>query len=339
MNSTATVLLIPGDGIGAEVIPAAAGVLAALAPDLSFQQAEAGWACFQRSGIALPPETLALAQAADAILFGAIQSPMQAVPGYSSPILALRRALDLWGNLRPARSLPGAQPIFDLLIVRENSEGLYSGREYEIPDGFIAERVITGAASRRIAVLACDEAFRHAARLGRQPHLTIVHKANVLKKTDGLFRACALEVASAHSSLRVDEMLVDTAAMWLARDPSRFDIIVTTNLFGDILSDLAAGMAGGLGLAPSANIGSSRAAVFEPVHGSAPDIAGQSIANPLATLRTTVMLLQHLGREKTAQRLDAAIERVLVAGPHTPDLGGQATTQETAEAVLRLALG
>ncbi len=330
------ILLIPGDGIGAEVVPAAARVLATLAPDLGFQQAEAGWACFQRRGAALPPETLEVARSADAVLFGAIQSPMQAVPGYSSPILALRRELGLWGNLRPARNLPGSRPVFDLLIVRENSEGLYSGRECPIEDGWVAERVITAAASRRIARLACEQTYRHAGRTGRPPRLTIVHKANVLKQSDGLFRSSCLETAVAFPDLKVDEMLVDTAAMWLARDPGRFDVLVTTNLFGDILSDLAAGMAGGLGLAPSANIGSGRTAVFEPVHGSAPDIAGQGVANPLATLRSVVMLLEHLERLELARHLDTAIEHVLVHGPHTPDLGGSASTDEVAAAVSRL---
>jgi homoisocitrate dehydrogenase len=331
-----TVLLIPGDGIGAEVVPAAARVLASLAPDLAFAEAEAGWGCFRRRGLALPDETAAAARRADAVLFGAIQSPMQATPGYSSPILALRHQLGLWGNLRPARNLPDHRPLFDLLIVRENSEGLYSGREHAIEGGWVAERVITAAASQRIARLACEQAFRQAERVGRPPRLTIVHKANVLKHSDGLFRSSCLETAAAFPGLKVDEMLVDTAAMWLARDPGRFDVLVTTNLFGDILSDLAAGLAGGLGLAPSANVGSGPAAVFEPVHGSAPDIAGQGIANPLAALRTSVMLLEHLGRFDAARRLDAAIEHVLRHGPYTPDLGGQASTDEVTDAVHRL---
>ena len=345
MASSLSVLLIPGDGVGAEVVPAAAHVLARLVPDLNFAEAEAGWGCFQRWGAALPESTLAAARQAGAILFGATQSPSTEVAGYASPILALRRELDLYGNLRPARSLPGERPGFDLLIVRENSEGLYSGREHAIPDGFVAERVITRTATDRIARLACEQALLHAARTGRSPRLTVVHKANVLKKTDGLFRSVCLEVAAHYSDLRVDEMLVDTAAMWLAKDPSRFDVLVTTNLFGDILSDLAAGKAGGLGLAPSANIGAGAVAgasgggvaLFEPVHGSAPDIAGKGIANPLGALRSSVMLLQHLGQDAAARRLDAAIERVLLHGPFPADLGGQATTQQVVDAVLHAA--
>ncbi len=338
MTSSSSVLLIPGDGVGAEVVPAAARVLAGLVPELHFDEAEAGWACFQRCGSALPAATLAAARKTGAVLFGATQSPSTEVPGYASPILALRRELDLYGNLRPARSLPGERPVFDLLIVRENSEGLYSGREHAIADGFVAERVITRTASMRIARLACEQALLHAARVGRPARLTVVHKANVLKKTDGLFRSACLEVAANYPTLQVGEMLVDTAAMWLAKDPGRFDVLVTTNLFGDILSDLAAGKAGGLGLAPSANIGGHGVALFEPVHGSAPDIAGKGIANPLGALRSSVMLLQYLGYEAAAQRLDAAIEYVLVHGPLPVDLGGQATTAQVAGAVLDMAL-
>ena len=335
--SPTTILLIPGDGVGQEVVPAAADVLAALAPDLTFVTAEAGWGCYQRRGAALPDETLALARQADAILFGAVQSPSGGAPGYASPILTLRRQLDLYGNLRPAQSLPNAAPVFDLLIVRENSEGLYSGREHAIPGGVIAERVVTEAASQRIARLACEQALRHADRTGRPPHLTVVHKANVLKQSDGLFRSVCLAVARDYPDLTVDEQLVDAAAMWLVRDPARFDVIVTTNLFGDILSDVAAGMAGGLGLAPSANIGAGGVALFEPVHGSAPDIAGRGIANPLATLRSVVLLLLHLNRPDPARRLDAAIAHVLAHGPHTPDLGGDARTTTVADAVKQIA--
>ncbi|RME85570.1 MAG: isocitrate/isopropylmalate dehydrogenase family protein [Caldilineae bacterium] len=339
MNPEPTVLLLPGDGVGQEVIPAAAEVLIALLPHVRLQQAEAGWACFQKHGSALPPQTLALAREADAILFGATQSPMGGAPGYSSPILTLRKELDLFANLRPARSLPGLSPRFDLLIVRENSEGLYSGRERPIEDGFVAERIVTARASRRIARVACEQALRLATRSGRRPHLTIVHKANVLKRSDGLFREQCLAVAAAYPDIRVDELLVDTAAMWLARDPGRFQVIVTSNLFGDILSDLAAGLAGGLGLAPSANIGDAQSALFEPVHGSAPDIAGRGVANPLAALRSVVMLLRHWQRDAEAANLEAAIERVLREGPHTPDLGGDATTEQVTHAVKTLALG
>ncbi len=291
------ITLIPGDGIGQEVVPAAARVLEAFALPLTLQYADAGWATFQQGGDALPPSTLALCEASDAILFGATQSPMDKVAGYRSPILALRKRFDLFANLRPARAGD-----IDLLIVRENTEGLYSGRERVEDDGAtaIAERVITRRASERIVRAACEQA------LLRRHKLTIVHKANVLKETCGLFRRVAFEVTAGYADLEVEEMLVDTAAMRLVQDPARFDVIVTTNLFGDILSDLAAGLTGGLGIAPSANLGIGRPAVFEPVHGSAPDIAGKGIADPRAALLSTAMLLEFLGYRAEAQTLTNA---------------------------------
>ncbi len=301
---THTITLIPGDGIGQEVIPAARLVLEALDLPLSFQEARAGFAVFEQCGSALPTETLSLCANSDAVLFGATSSPMTIVEGYRSPILQLRRHFDLFANLRPAR-----EDSIDLLIVRENTEGMYSGRERVEDDGTtaITERVITARASERIVRLACHQA---RARRGK---LTIVHKANVLKLTCGLFRRVALEVVSEFPDLSVDELLVDAAAMWLARDPARFDVIVTTNLFGDILSDLAAGLTGGLGMAPSANVGTDRPAVFEPVHGSAPDIAGQGIADPRAAILSAAMMLDHLGYPAQA----AQVRALTYATPHT----------------------
>jgi homoisocitrate dehydrogenase len=310
-----TVTLIPGDGIGQEVVPAAARVLEALALPIRLQHADAGWATFQSCGDALPSATLALCEASDAILFGATQSPMEKVAGYRSPILALRKRFDLFANLRPARSGD-----IDLLLVRENTEGLYSGRERVEDDGAtaIAERVITRHASERIVHAACEQAMQ------RRRKLTIVHKANVLKETCGLFRRVAFEVTASYADLEVEEMLVDTAAMRLVQEPSRFDVIVTTNLFGDILSDLAAGLTGGLGSAPSANIGVGRPAVFEPVHGSAPDIAGKGIADPRAALLSTAMLLDFLSYRAEAHTLTAAC----CATAHT------GSTAETTEAII-----
>ncbi len=224
-----TICLIPGDGVGREVIPAAARVLATVCPDLSFVTADAGWDCFLRRGTALPPETLAAVAAADATLFGATQSPAGGAPGYASPILSLRREFDLYANLRPTITLLPDHPAVDMLIVRENSEGLYSGREHRQGETAIAERVISRSASERIAHVACQQAQL------RRRRLTIVHKANVLKVTDGLFRQVCRDVAAEYADLEVDELLVDAAAMWLVRDLARFDVIVTTNLFGDIL--------------------------------------------------------------------------------------------------------
>ncbi len=324
--------VIPGDGIGREVIPAAVEVLRAVGLDFEAIYAEAGWDCFERHGTALPPETLEQACRSDAVLFGAVSSPLCRVEGYSSPIVALRRELDLFGNLRPSHSWPVAssQPGIDLLLVRENTECLYVKRERREGEGVheraVAERVITRLGSERIARLACDWAMK------RRRRLTIVHKANVLPETCGLFRETALAVAAGYPDLAVQEMLVDAAAMRLVTHPQAFDVIVTTNLFGDILSDEAAGLVGGLGLAPSANLG-ERHALFEPVHGSAPDIAGQNKANPIAAILAAAMLLDHVGQAERAGRIYAAVEHVLRHGPHTPDLGGAATTGQMAKEI------
>ncbi len=300
---THTITLINGDGIGAEVIPAARQVLDALALGITFQEADAGFGTFERSGDALPTETLRLCEASDAVLFGATGSPMTKVAGYQSPILSLRRHFDLFANLRPAVS-----GNIDLLIVRENTEGLYSRRERVEDDGqtAITERVITAGASRRIVQLAAEQAML------RRKKLTLVHKANVLKETCGLFRQVGWEVMSDYPELDVDEKLVDAMAMFLAMQPQTYDVIVTTNLFGDILSDLAAGLTGGLGLAPSANVGAG-VPVFEPVHGSAPDIAGTGRADPRAAILSAALLLDHLGYHGPAQ----AVRRVTYATPHS----------------------
>ncbi len=338
-----TICLIEGDGIGREVVPAGRRVLEATGLDLRFTQAEAGWAVFQRDGVALPEATVDAVRAADATLLGAVSSPLQPVEGYRSPVVELRRRLDLYANLRPARSapVPGARPGIDLLLVRENSEGLYAGRERRTADEAVTERVITRRASTRIARVAFEQA-RQRRRL-----VTVVHKANVLRATCGLFREAALAVAAEYPDVRVEEMLVDATAMRLVSEPQRFDVLVTTNLFGDILSDEAAALVGGLGLAPAANLGEG-AAIFEPVHGSAPDIAGRGIANPLATVLAAAMLLDALeegaaaGRVRAAaghvraaaNRVRAAVERVLGSSVRTPDLGGAATTEQVTQAVI-----
>jgi homoisocitrate dehydrogenase len=339
--TSVTVCLIPGDGVGREVIPAAAEVLAAVLPDVRFVEADAGWACYERCGTALPDATVEAVAAVDGALFGATQSPMSgesqpatpARPAYRSPILALRKHFDLYANLRPTYTLlPGGRPV-DLLIVRENTEGLYSGRERRDGDTAIAERVITRKASERIARVAFEQARARAVARGSTCRVTIVHKANVLKVSDGLFRECCFAVAKEYPDVLADEMLVDSAAMWLVKEPGRFDVLVTTNLFGDILSDLAAGLVGGLGVAPSANVGAGRAAVFEPVHGSAPDIAGKGIANPVGAILSAAMLLEHVGQPEAAQRVQRAVAAKVAAGITTPDLGGSATTREVTTAI------
>jgi len=244
----------------------------------------------------------------------------------------------LYANLRPVQSLPGkfSRPNLDLLIVRENTEGLYAGRERLEGDTAIAERVITRQGSTRIARMAFEQARKRTPRpaFNVQPAVTIVHKANVLKITDGLFRECALQVAQDYPEIAVNEMLIDAMAMRLVRDPENFDVIVTTNLFGDILSDEASALIGGLGVAPSANIGEV-VAVFEPVHGSAPDIAGQGSANPIGAILSAALLLDHIGQAAQAARVRQAVHDTVKQGVLTQDLGGRAVTKEVTRAVVR----
>lgn len=321
---TYRICLLPGDGIGPEVIDAARAVLEATALDVQFEEWPVGWACFQREGTALPAATLHAVRTADATLLGAVSSPSQRVEGYRSPVVALRRELDLFACIRPVRTppLPDARAGVDLIVVRENSEGLYIGRE-ERGDGYAtAQRLITANGSARLVRWAVQYARQHGRR-----RITLVHKANVLRETCGLFRETALGVLDDAPDIEFDELLVDTAAYHLVRDPERFDLIVTTNLFGDILSDAASAWGGGLGLAASANLG-DRGAIFEPVHGSAPDIAGRGIANPLAAVGATAMLLDHLEEWECAQSIREAIDAALSNGIWTPDLGGTATTKD-----------
>ncbi len=323
------IVLIPGDGIGREVIPAAVEVLQATGAALELVAAEAGWGTFERQGTALPAATVDAVRECGLALFGAVSSPLGKMPGYRSPIVQLRRELDLYANVRPALSAPlaGSRDGVDLVIVRENTEGLYAGRERREGDTAVAERIITRNASARVGQVACTLAQR------RRRRLTIVHKANVLPESCGLFRDTVREVATGYPGLTVEECLVDTMAMRLVSAPEAFDVVVTTNLFGDILSDEAAALVGGMGLAPSGNIG-ERAAVFEPVHGSAPDIAGRGIANPVAAILAAAMLLEHAGEEEAAVRVRRAVRHTLERGPRTPDLGGEARTDEVTRAIV-----
>ena len=313
------VCVIEGDGIGHEVVPVAVEAMRAVAPDLEFVPAEAGFECFRRRGAAIPEETWATIEGSDAILFGAISAPSEEVPGYEPVILTLRQRLRLFANLRPTVSppLPGLRQGVDLVIVRENTEGLYVRAEWGDGESAVALRVITRRASERIARVAFELARK------RRKRVTVVHKANVLRKTCGLFRTVALEVARGYPDVEVEEMLVDAMAMWLAKAPERFDVVLTPNLFGDILSDEASVWGGGLGMAPSLNLGDGPP-LAEPVHGSAPDIAGKGVANPVAAILSGAMLLGiHLGREEEARRIKEAVWEVLGEGYHTPDLPGE----------------
>ncbi len=326
-----TICLVPGDGIGREVIPATRRLLEATGLDLTFVEADAGWATFQRTGSSVPAETLTAVTSSDATLAGAFTSPSHKVVGHQGAIRYMRRTLDLFSNLRPARSrpVPGSLAGIDMLMVRENTEGLYveNERRYAGGDLAIADAVVTRRASQRIARVALEQARK------RRGRLAVIHKANVLPLTSGLFLETVMEVAKEYPDVETYDVIVDAAALRLVRDPASFDVLVSTNLFGDILSDLMAGLTGGLGVAPSANVG-ERYAIFEPVHGSAPDIAGQGIANPTATMLTAAMMLDHLGLTEEARRIEAAVDRVLGEGPLTRDLGGDATTDQFTDAVL-----
>lgn len=324
--------VIAGDGIGREVVPVAVAVLQKVVPALRVREAEAGWDCFQRHGTPVPEATFETLRQCGAGLFGAVSSPSHKVEGYRSAILQLRQALGLYLNLRPVRSLPAVSPRpgVDLLVLRENSEGLYSGREHWERDGVaIAERVISRSACERLAQAAARIAHdRHARRI------TLVHKANVLPLTCGLFRdTCRDVLATEGWSDVLDERLVDVAALQLVEAPEGFDMIVTSNLFGDILSDLACHWGGGLGLASSLNLGDALA-LAEPVHGSAPDIAGSGRANPLAAILSAALLLRHHWREEgAAQRIERAVAEFLREEGHVDH--GVETTRVVGEGVLQ----
>ncbi len=316
---TPELCVIEGDGIGREVIPAAVEVLRRLAPDIVIRSMPAGWEYFQAYGTSLPEETIQAARDCKAVLFGAVSSPSYPVNGYFSPIVRLRRTLQAFANLRPTFHLPipTAREGVDLIVVRENTEDLYIGHEHTEDEGRtgIAEKVITQGATERVSRLA----FELAVRIKRKK-VTIVHKANVLQQSDGLFRRVALEIGSYYPEVITEELLVDTAAYWMVKDPTRFDVILTPNLYGDILSDMAAAWGGGLGLASSLSLGDN-IAIAEPVHGSAPDIAGKGIANPTAAIMSVAMLLRHFwNRQAEAQQIEDAIRVTLREGDHTVDI-------------------
>jgi homoisocitrate dehydrogenase len=331
------ICVIEGDGIGKEVIPAALAVLKAALPEIKAIHAEAGWECFLKHGVSVPEETLTAIRSCGAALFGAVSSPSRKVDSYRSAIITMRQELDLYANIRPIRSLPRVSPRQDvnLVLVRENTEGLYVGREQLEGDTAIAERVITRNASRRIGLRALE-----ILRMTGKNRLTIVHKANILPVTDGLFRdsvrAAVEEARQPGEIFQIDELLVDTAAYQLVSQPEKMEVMVTTNLFGDILSDAASHWGGGMGLAPSLNWG-VQAAIAEPVHGSAPDIAGKGIANPIAAILSTAMLARYVWKQTDiADRIENAVHSALAQ-----DLPVQnyqiinSTTESITQAIIR----
>ncbi|WP_048050448.1 isocitrate/isopropylmalate dehydrogenase family protein [Methanosarcina soligelidi] len=320
--------VIEGDGIGREVIPAAVEVLDAFGLEFEKVPLEIGYARWERTGTAMSEEDVDTIKSCDAVLFGAVTTVPD--PGYKSVLLTIRKELDLYANVRPVKPLPGVVGVsgrsdFDFIIVRENTEGLYSGIEEIGHDLSWTKRVITRKGSERIAEYACELAKKRSGKL------TIVHKSNVLK-SDKLFLDVCRDIASSYG-VEYGDMLVDSMAYSLMMHPEKYDVVVTTNLFGDILSDMCAALVGSLGLVPSANIG-KKYAFFEPVHGSAPDIAGKGISNPLAAILCVKMLLEWMGKPE-ARLIDAAIADLLQKKIITPDLGGRASTAEVGNAVAK----
>ncbi len=328
-----TVTLIRGDGIGPEVVDAALSVLDSAGAEIEWDERVAGLTAIERGKPVLPQDTLESMRRTKVTLKGPLTTPVGS--GFRSVNVAIRKEFDLFANVRPAKSMvPGLRyEDVDLVVVRENTEGLYVGIEHYIDTKKSAAEsitIVTRDASSRV--------IRYAFELARSRpdrHLTLVHKANILKFTSGLFLEVGREMAGEYPEVRFDERIIDNMAMQLVVDPLQFDTIVTTNMFGDILSDLCAGLVGGLGMAPAANVG-EESAMFEAIHGSAPDIAGKGIANPTALILATAMLCEHIGQVDAGRRVRDAVERVLQEGRvRTRDLGGDATTQAFTDAVLR----
>ncbi len=329
---THLITLIPGDGIGPEVTEAVVRIFAAAGLKIDWDRQDAGVVAFSRHGQSLPAALLDSVKRNKVALKGPVTTPI--AEGFTSVNVGLRKALDLYANLRPVRNLPGVASRFqnvDLIIVRENTEDLYSGLEHEIVPGIVESlKIITERASTRIARFA----FEYARRYGRR-RVTAIHKANIMKLGDGLFLDSSRRVAREYSAITYDERIVDAACMHLVMHPEKLDVLLLPNLYGDIVSDLCAGLVGGLGVVPGANLGTD-AAVFEAVHGSAPDIAGQNLANPTALLLSGLLMLEHLGEDDAAARIRGALERVLSGGHvRTRDLGGQAHTTEFTDAICR----
>jgi len=326
------VTLIPGDGIGPEVSAAVLRIIEAVGVQIEWERFIVGGHAQDIAGSSLPVAVVDSVRRNTVALKGPVATPVGG--GFESVNVRLRKILDLYSNLRPVRNLPGVQSRFgdvDLVIVRENTEGLYSGLEHEVVPGVVESlKIITEKASTRIAVFA----FEFSRKYGRKK-VTAVHKANIMKKSDGLFLECFRRVAVNYPDIELDEKIVDNTCMQLVMNPYQFDVLLMENLYGDIVSDLAAGLVGGLGVVPSANLG-EKAALFEAVHGTAPDIAGKNLANPTALLMSAIMMLRHIGERTAGDRVEAALNKVLGERKTlTRDLGGKATTTEFTDAIIR----
>jgi len=331
MAANRNLLILPGDGIGPEVSAAARRVVDATGVAIQWHVHEAGGDVIGRYGTPLPEETLEAIARTGIALKGPITTPIGS--GFRSVNVNFRKKLDLYANFRPAVSIPGVPSRYekvDLIVIRENTEGLYSGLEHIVVPGVVESlRVITEHASERIVRYAFEIARQHDRK-----KVTAVHKANILKLSDGLFLEVARRVAREYDEIEYEEAIVDATAMRLVMDPSQFEVLVMENLFGDILSDLTSGLVGGLGLTASANIGTNYA-MFEAVHGSAPDIAGKGVANPTALILSGALMLAHLGETDAAQAVESAVHQVLAAGEvRTADIGGNSTTSQYTEAIL-----
>ena len=327
---THRITLIPGDGIGPEVTDAVIRILDRADLQVEWERQVAGVLALERHGDPLPAALLDSIRRTKVALKGPVTTPVGG--GFTSVNVGLRKALDLFVNLRPVWNIPTVKSRYegvDLVIVRENTEDLYSGLEHEVVPGVVEGlKIITADASTRVARFAFDYARRH----GRK-RVTAVHKANIMKMADGLFLRCVQQVAAQYPDIQSDERIVDAACMHLVMNPSQFDVLLLPNLYGDIVSDLCAGLVGGLGVVPGANLG-TEIAVFEAVHGSAPDIAGTGVANPMALLHSAVLMLRHIGEGGIAERVMHALGEVLSEGRvRTRDLGGSAGTQAFADAI------
>jgi len=326
------ITLIPGDGIGPEVAESVVRIFTVAGLDIEWDRHDAGVLAFEKTGETLPAALLDSVKRNKVALKGPVTTPIG--QGFTSVNVGLRKALDLFANLRPVRNLPGVESRYsdvDLVIVRENTEDLYAGLEHEVVPGVVESlKIITERASTNIARFGFDYARKY-----RRKRVTAIHKANIMKLSDGLFLDCTRKVSREYTDIVYNERIVDAACMHLVMNPEKLDVLLLPNLYGDIVSDLCAGLVGGLGVVPGANLGTD-SAVFEAVHGSAPDIALKNLANPTALLLSALMMLDHIGERETSARVRAALDKVLMEGSvRTRDLGGSASTTEFTDAICR----